>query len=620
MSLVPSSTSRVAKWFPSHSWKEETKKIAMDKMVKAKKDHRTDLESLEEFSQQKWAVRLGKDEVDLRAGMFSHRSPDFLCPPESPASKDGDIIEIDIDGKSTSPSQETRREGCTDSTLGNTTKKEPTTSSYLNYASIDRLRASKLTVETFARCYERPKTPCVLLELTKKWTAEENWNFGRLLKLFGEYRVKCGEDDDGDKIRVKLKYFLHYVAHNCHDDDSPMYVFDSTFADDDSIGKELRLDYEVPVFFQEDIFSYVGEKTRPPYRWWLIGPKRSGTNLHIDPLSTAAWNTVIVGVKRWVLFSPNAPEDLVKGKPNKWSKQLGIEIEELDEDDEGIDYFVNMLPRIKKIILAFPELRDTITITEFLQYPGETCYIPGNWWHAVLNLEDSIAITQNFVSTTNFPEVWRSTRTGRKKMSCKLLRKLDKYRPDLAKIARELNTKDGFVMWDKRPDKIVKQMRKEEKKMQKQIRKLTKKLNKLNKKRKKNKKSTHKKRQRVSSSDTNTGSANSTSTSSSCDEMEIDPSSEQQKDLPLSEQDDRHRAPIKDDESPPKRSAENEDDEEEDSPKLMKEKERLEKDLKELQAVIFDHEKHLIPTDGKKKRKKSKKKKQKAFTSYQQES
>lgn len=64
-----------------------------------------------------------------------------------------------------------------------------------------------------------------------------------------------------------------------------------------------------------------------------------------------------------------------------------------------INYFVDILPRIRR------KYRDSIEMYEFIQYPGETVFVPGGWWHAVLNLEDSVAITQNFCSRNNFEKV-----------------------------------------------------------------------------------------------------------------------------------------------------------------------------------------------------------------------
>lgn len=112
------------------------------------------------------------------------------------------------------------------------------------------------------------------------------------------------------------------------------------------------------------------------------------------------------------------------------------------EDDEPVNFFVDHVPRLRKLAHSTGSPK----MYEFVQYPGETVFIPGGWWHAVLNLDDTVAVTQNFCSRVNFDKVWRKTRVGRKKMAVKWLKCLARDRPELAERAAMLNARDHFEM------------------------------------------------------------------------------------------------------------------------------------------------------------------------------
>jgi len=74
-------------------------------------------------------------------------------------------------------------------------------------------------------------------------------------------------------------------------------------------------------------------------------------------------------------------------------------------------------------------------------------FVPGAWWHAVLNLDTTIAITENICNEGNFERVWMLTRKGRKRLAYKWLHKLRNKYPQLYQKAIQLNLRDNWIMW-----------------------------------------------------------------------------------------------------------------------------------------------------------------------------
>jgi histone arginine demethylase JMJD6 len=310
----------------------------------------------------------------------------------------------------------------------------------LSGEKVAREDINTLTFNDFIEQYEKPRNPCIITNAAVDWPAVryKRWTPKALYEKHRHRKFRCGEDDNGKVVKVKMKHFLRYMK--SQQDDTPLYIFDSMF--DDEIGGKtpcpIKEDYTIPSFFAEDLLSLVGEHRRPPYRWFLLGPRRSGTTIHVDPLSTSAWNTLVYGLKRWVLMPPDVAKEIAKSDDLVDKEQL--------EDNESVDYFLKILPRLKKKQGEVFSSR----IIEFFQFPGETVFVPSNWWHAVLNVQDSCAVTHNYASSGNFDRVWLATRTERRGMARKWLRVLRKERPELAHQAEILNERDNWCEYEER--------------------------------------------------------------------------------------------------------------------------------------------------------------------------
>jgi len=177
--------------------------------------------------------------------------------------------------------------------------------------TIARVHVDSISREDFEAQYEKRNRPCVIEGVVEKWAASKVWTPEQLYAKYKNIPFKCGEDDEGYPIKIKLKHFFRYIG--SQEDDSPLYIFDSGFDSKRRAGSMLE-DYQPPEYFADDLFRFAGEARRPPYRWVLFGPRRSGSCVHLDPLGTSAWNAAIRGRKLWVLMPPVLPKEVVKSK------------------------------------------------------------------------------------------------------------------------------------------------------------------------------------------------------------------------------------------------------------------------------------------------------------------
>ncbi|XP_063950728.1 lysine-specific demethylase JMJ21 isoform X2 [Daucus carota subsp. sativus] len=228
---------------------------------------------------------------------------------------------------------------------------------------------------------KRPCSLTVLISgLANTWSATHAWTPDRLMVDYGDKVFRISQRSS-KKASIKFRDYISYSQIQ-HDED-PLYIFDDKFGE---VAPGLLKDYSVPHLFQEDWFDVLERDKRPPFRWLIIGPERSGASWHVDPALTSAWNTLLYGRKRWALYPPGRVP-------------LGVTVH-VNEDDGDVS--IDTPTSLQWWLDFYPLLADEEKPIECTQLPGETIYVPSGWWHCVLNLETTVAVTQNFVNSKNF--------------------------------------------------------------------------------------------------------------------------------------------------------------------------------------------------------------------------
>ncbi|KAG0291882.1 hypothetical protein BGZ98_002821, partial [Dissophora globulifera] len=183
-----------------------------------------------------------------------------------------------------------------------------------------------------------------------------------------------------------FKDFLHYLRHNR--DQDPLYLFDPRFVD---TVPEMGVAYEAAVSMDFDRAA-------------------------ADGLEYSTEWTQALGQ---ALYPPHMPPP---GHDPTSPKLMS-----------SVEWYLDVYPFLP------PEARPI----EIVQHPGQTIYVPSGWWHMVLNMDDTVAVTHNFADETNLVRVRQSLRSNSNELSQikrweGLARELPAIRPDLALVIQPL--------------------------------------------------------------------------------------------------------------------------------------------------------------------------------------
>lgn len=225
--------------------------------------------------------------------------------------------------------------------------------------NIERISVTDLDTERFEKEFRFKKPVLVAFPNgAADWTDPHKWSQGDLRKTYGQWQTSSGSSveivragGNGD-TRQSFIDFLDGLMRQTKPEsaEAKFYLFDRDFYKESDLPSTLKL----PPYFavSDDLDDSI----------FFLGASGSGVVFHKH---ADTWNGVVFGNKRWFLYP------ISKTPPG------------------GVYHGYTLLDWVERV---YPNLEDKDKPLECVQRGGEILYLPEGYYHATLNLGDTIAV------------------------------------------------------------------------------------------------------------------------------------------------------------------------------------------------------------------------------------
>ncbi|XP_041363536.1 bifunctional arginine demethylase and lysyl-hydroxylase JMJD6-like isoform X2 [Gigantopelta aegis] len=251
---------------------------------------------------------------------------------------------------------------------------------------VDRVSSNELTVEEFYMKYAKTRTPVIITDMAEKMTRGP-WTLQHIKNVAGDCSavLKKPVTDSVEWARLEdaksvvVKDFIDNVI--SADGDRDLYLFDWSLPQHClPLAEELN----IPKYFAGDYLQRLspGSQYRDTWPSLFIAAAGLRSELHVDTFGSNFWMALFQGRKKWILYPAEEQCLLYPQLLQSMDPTFEVDVTKPDLD-------------------RFPLLSLTHPVQCILQ-PGDLLFVPAGCPHHITNLETSVAISANFVDSSNF--------------------------------------------------------------------------------------------------------------------------------------------------------------------------------------------------------------------------